>query len=917
MTQEELLQALKGGGGRQQTNFDPAQISIRPTIQRGGQYNVQVQQTPQTNPALQLADALKGGSQLLNQFVDIQTKQGEIEANALTPEEVVKRVEQGDPNAGSFLDKLGKEKTFVETTYKRYFNSTVQPQLAAVAEELKNKPVHEYAEQGITTPEDFKLYAEGRVKELTDKFGEYTNKSPFAKVLHNQLIEEIVPDLVHRQVSNFDAGITKFNRDSAIENLSGLNETNGLSLKPASKQETTFVQRPRGTIYGWEKPTAKTYDKASAKAIGADVSPTEQEDILAGRPSKAKLIANQDFALSPDLEDQLKKQGFKMRDTVTLTMEDGTTHTGRWMDRTAKEFEGKPLSGRVDIYSPNADSPLKDKIFVGFSRSEEDAVKKFNEDLNNVISASDQSLANAKIPPAERAQILRKHVTTEVNTLSTQGKFAEARKILGALNNLKLGEQPLFGSVEGRSNYAALEDLVDQQEDQFSADNSREEEKRIKKLTAEYEIKALKQIQAGTNSDEVYPEQKAEILARKDLSDYQMSSLIKNLDQAQSQQFQANLNSNKAVETTIKQYGLGDQVMKTAVVANQPSDAYDYMSLKFPKETMEAIVTKDLNGQTSIKPGAVQLLSQTIQQAQYATDESLFNISQQFRAGNEIEYGGVTYDISTEAKKRTVGAKLSTILNKEFDENIKTSFINNINSSQFKQEIEPTMSPEKQAARNAAIIEFGGDVKAADAALAVREAKLNQETSVVKADGTVRMGVALTESAYAYSTKVANSLAQKLIKTPKGEIDTDTSYKVFASSKYAVHNSQWFPYDLDDYHAAPIGSEKQAKAIRNVRRSFQEVGFPTDAIQSGFIEKTFTKLGTNDKKTVLFSIEDELKNKASYKTLPIIPAHWLQRRDEPAYSSAIQKFTNKWGISDEQVADQETLYQSRGIKVTK
>jgi hypothetical protein len=65
MTQEELLKALKGNSGREQVNFDLGQVGLRPTIQRGGQYNVQVQQAPQTNPALQLADALKGGSQLL------------------------------------------------------------------------------------------------------------------------------------------------------------------------------------------------------------------------------------------------------------------------------------------------------------------------------------------------------------------------------------------------------------------------------------------------------------------------------------------------------------------------------------------------------------------------------------------------------------------------------------------------------------------------------------------------------------------------------------------------------------------------------------------------------------------------------------------------------------------------------------
>ena len=923
MTQEELLKALKGGSGREQVNFDPAQISLRPTIQRGGQYNVQVQQAPQTNPALQLADALKGGSQVLNQFVDIQTKQGEIEANALTPEEVIKRVEQGDPEAGSFLDKLGKEKTFVETTYKRYYNSTVQPKLASLGEELKNRPMQEYAEQGITTQEDFKAYAEWRVKELTDKFGEYTNKSPYAKVLHNQLIEEVVPKLVQQQTSNFDANVSKFNKDEVIANLAKAVPQNGVNPAPTAAKNVPTTIGARITQFGQTgvKGGVKDslLDSNSALGIGFRVPPDEQAKIKKGLPSIHKMKAG-DIGVSPDIRAQLEAEGVQYMDTITVKLEDGTTHTGRWMDVTAEVFEGKNMSGRFDLYTPEGNNPLDGKKVTGWSTDEATADNRFNENVNNIYQINAEALLNrAQESPTNVAKILRKTSATEVQTLTKEGKFAEARKLLGAINNVKLGGQPLFGSIAGRATYVELEDLVDQQEDQFSADNSREEEKRNKDLTAKYEIDALKQIYAGTNSDEVYQKQKAEILAREDLSDYQRSSIIKNLDQAQSQQFQANLNSNKAVESTIKQYGLGDQVMKTAVVANQPSDAYDYMSLKFPKETMDAIVTKDLNNQTSIKPGAVQLLSQTIQQAQYATDESLFNISQQFRAGNEIEYGGVTYDISTEAKKRTVGAKLSTILNKEFDENIKTSFMNNINSSQFKQAAAPAMSNEEQALYDAKLLEYGGDAKLAKIAVENEKRKINAETSVVNKDGTVRYGRSFAENPYDFATKANNALTKGLIKNPKGEQDFDAGFKVFSAAKYEVHNSQAYGYDLKDYYGAPIGSKQQSAAVRNIRASFEQVGFPVDAVQSGVIQKQIPNpAAPNQMQTVLFSIEDDyLRKPEAYKVVPIIPAHWLQRRDEPAYSSAIQKFTNKWGISDEQIADQETLYQSRGIKVTK
>ena len=395
-TQEDLIKALRGSGGREQVNVDFGQVGLRPTIQRGGQYAVPVGEAPRTNSALQLADALKDTSQLLNSFVDIQTKQGEIEASVLSPAEVQQKVEQGDPNATNFLDKLGKEKAFTENVYKRYFKSTVQPKLMGLQQELKSRPMHEYAEMGITTPEDFAEYANTRVRELTDEFSQYTNKSPYAQVLHNQLVEEIVPELVQRQVSTFDENVTVFNKEEAANNLIPLNNENGVTLDPPATTQygtqNTFREAPRGTIYGFEKKGDKTFDTNSSLAIGANASLQEQEEIKAGKKNNARLIPNQDFALSPDLEEQFTAQGIKMRDTVTLTMDDGTTHTGRWMDRTAKEFEGKTLSGRVDIYSPKGDSPLKDKKFVGFSRSGEDAQTAFATSISSIAETNIRNL---------------------------------------------------------------------------------------------------------------------------------------------------------------------------------------------------------------------------------------------------------------------------------------------------------------------------------------------------------------------------------------------------------------------------------------------------------------------------------------------------------------------------------------------
>ncbi|MES2920088.1 MAG: hypothetical protein V4819_00980 [Verrucomicrobiota bacterium] len=120
----------------------------------------------------------------------------------------------------------------------------------------------------------------------------------------------------------------------------------------------------RVTSYGYASDT--TPDANSSAGIGAWVGDDEAARIRAGENTPNKLRAG-DIAVSRDIEAGFRSAGISPGDVVTMRLDDGTEISGRWMDRTAEEFEGKALTGRFDIYSPAGVNPLDGRAVVGFS----------------------------------------------------------------------------------------------------------------------------------------------------------------------------------------------------------------------------------------------------------------------------------------------------------------------------------------------------------------------------------------------------------------------------------------------------------------------------------------------------------------------------------------------------------------------
>jgi hypothetical protein len=114
---------------------------ISPTIQRGGQYAVQVQQAGR-NKLMDLADALGQVNPMLQQYGQLQQVQEKIgvERAALVEEQnvIAELKKQKDVDGFSVLATTNRDRAYRDALLKRHINNTMLPSLQAKAADLVN-----------------------------------------------------------------------------------------------------------------------------------------------------------------------------------------------------------------------------------------------------------------------------------------------------------------------------------------------------------------------------------------------------------------------------------------------------------------------------------------------------------------------------------------------------------------------------------------------------------------------------------------------------------------------------------------------------------------------------------------------------------------------------------------------------------
>jgi len=156
---------------------------IQPTIQRGGQYAVQVQRAGR-NKLMDLADALGQVNPLLQQYGALQKQQEQIgieEAKLVEEQNVIAELKkQKDVDGFSILATTNRDRAYRDALLKRHINNTMLPSLEAKAQDLINAETYK-TQADFSQAVDKTLSAEW--ESLVGQVGEGVANSTASKAL--------------------------------------------------------------------------------------------------------------------------------------------------------------------------------------------------------------------------------------------------------------------------------------------------------------------------------------------------------------------------------------------------------------------------------------------------------------------------------------------------------------------------------------------------------------------------------------------------------------------------------------------------------------------------------------------------------------------------------------------------------------
>jgi len=355
---------------RKQVELDLGTPSLNPTVQRAGQYRVAVQQTPKTNSALQLAQALRVTPQILGQANNIAKDLGaEAAAEVLDVEAAM----DNDETRGI----LGYDKAYQQGLVKRHFAMNEE----AIKERFMNLARTEDALK--QTPEEFLGAMAGErkqfVDELMEQFGGNENREQAITALSGAFVDEL--------------------RDAATAEFVQNKKDQALMMVSADTQ-TLFNNQ--GVAAGLD------YMASEMSAIGVDLKPSERAQrmrdavtsnvavaIEQGQFSKAQQIINDAEAYGIKGAGKLfgSTKGLSDMKTVKASLRKAVEANEGSMDDRIKNIERLSDTTFTAMLNPNMSFENKAKAMiqtlVGADIPEADASAKVSEMFNEGMTPNE------------------------------------------------------------------------------------------------------------------------------------------------------------------------------------------------------------------------------------------------------------------------------------------------------------------------------------------------------------------------------------------------------------------------------------------------------------------------------------------------------------------------------------------------
>lgn len=194
MTQEELKEAIEQSR-RERVDVNIGEVSLRPTAQPGGQYNVQVETTPKQNALTDFANALRQFPQIYGQYANIQKAAGKKEIDELSPEEVEDRAINGDQDAKETVLNRFKLRGINEALFNARYETKIFPRMAAMEQEFKDmRPdavEHFFQDENGNPIEDETDIIENLRLKYASLIPDDVKNNPNQKVMYNKLLRQL------------------------------------------------------------------------------------------------------------------------------------------------------------------------------------------------------------------------------------------------------------------------------------------------------------------------------------------------------------------------------------------------------------------------------------------------------------------------------------------------------------------------------------------------------------------------------------------------------------------------------------------------------------------------------------------------------------------------------------------------------